>query len=289
MARQLYLAANLVSQTLIYGHLQIVYADAKGNLLEAECTSSGFPYFLGDWTYPDFGRRHDLPDHTPHYGDPNAYAVVEMNLRSEQEAETVWELVGQIHASLIGGDHGLNYDIEQNSNSYATSLLSVVGIDISDYDPAVETSEIRGFPGIETNIFDGAKTGGLFSGDNTAVPLTLAGTMGNDYIVTGIGDDNLRGASGRDEIHAGRGADLVRGASRPTYFSAKPAMTGFMATPMRTASSADRAWTASMAAGAGTRSMETMATICSWAIGEKMTYQAAPARTGSMAALATTF
>ena len=47
MARQLYLAANLVSQTLIYGHLQIVYADAKGNLLEAECTSSGFPYFLG--------------------------------------------------------------------------------------------------------------------------------------------------------------------------------------------------------------------------------------------------
>ncbi len=214
MAGQLYLAANLVSQTFIYGHLQIVYADAEGNLLEAESTSPGFPYFFGDWAYSDFGRRHDLQDNTPHYGDPDAYATIGLDLRPEQEADTVWELLGQVHASLVAGDHGLDYDIRQNSNSYATSLLSVVGIDISDYASAVETGDIRGFPGIETNIFEGAKTGGLFSDNDTAIPLTLAGTAGNDYIITGIGDDDLRGAAGRDEIHAGGGDDLLRGGTQ---------------------------------------------------------------------------
>ncbi len=209
MTQQLNLAANVTTE--LFGHLQIVYEDSDGNLVENETTSPGFPYFFGDWAFPEFGRPHDNESNTPGYGDPNEYAIVPLELRPEQEPEYVWELMGQINASLRNGDHSLDYDIEQNSNSYITSVLWVVGIDITAYLDAVTPPDVQSFPGVDTNIFQGAKTGGLFSDYDTPIPLTLAGTDGNDYIRTGIGDDDLGGAAGNDTIYAGAGNDLLKG------------------------------------------------------------------------------
>lgn len=211
MPEQLYLAANLARSSLVFGHLQIVYEDADGNLAETESTSPGFPYFWGDWVFPEFGRRHDDGDNTPGYGDPDDYAIVPLTLLPGQTAKYVWELLGQVHQSISTGGFGIDYDVEQNSNSYAMSLLSVVGISIAGYLDAITPPSVVGFPGVGTNILFGAKTGGLFSDDDTPIPLTLAGTSGNDRILTGIGDDVLEGADGNDRIHAGAGDDDVRG------------------------------------------------------------------------------
>lgn len=211
MPQQLSLAANLVTQTLVFGHLQIVFEDSSGDLFENETTSPGFPYFFGNWAFPVFGRSHDNTANTPGYGNPQRYAIVPMDLRPAQTAEHVWELMSQIHASLSTGGHGLDYDIGQNSNSYVTSVLSVVGIDVAGYLPAVTPPDVEGFPGAATNIFLGAKTGGLFSGYDTPIPLTLAGTAGHDYIQTGIGNDDLGGAAGNDEIRASYGDDILNG------------------------------------------------------------------------------
>ena len=209
MTQELYLAANVTTE--IFGHLQVVYEDPDGNLVENETTSPGFPYFFGNWAFPEFGRPHDTESNTPGYGNPNEYAIVPLELRPEQTPEHVWELMGQVNASLRNGDHSLDYDIEQNSNSYIASVLWVVGIDITAYLNAVSPPDVQSFPGVDTNIFLGAKTGGLFSGYDTPIPLTLAGTDGNDYIRTGIGDDDLGGAAGSDTIHAGAGNDLLKG------------------------------------------------------------------------------
>ncbi len=211
MAQTLYLAANLVRETAVFGHLQIVYEDVNGDLLENETTSPGFPYFFGDWVYPTFGRPHDVAENTPGYGSPNDYAIVPLDLQTSQTGEHVWELLGQIHASLSNGRHGLNYDVDQNSNSYATTILWSVGIDIGPYLSEVTPPDVLGFPGVETNILLGAATGGFFSSDDTPIPLTLAGTAGNDFIRTGIGDDTLGGGGGNDQILSGDGADEVTG------------------------------------------------------------------------------
>jgi Ca2+-binding RTX toxin-like protein len=211
MPEQLHLAANLAQNSLVFGHLQIVYEDPAGLLYEAESTSPGFPYFWGDWVYPAFGRRHDDQGNTPGFGDPSNYASVALNLLPEQQAKYVWELIGQVHTSLSTGGHGIDYDADQNSNSYATTVLSVVGINIAPYLDAATPSSVDSFPGVGRNILDGAKTGGLFSGHDTAIPLTLAGTRGQDYIMTGIGDDTLAGRSGQDTIISGGGDDFVRG------------------------------------------------------------------------------
>lgn len=211
MPEQLYIAANLAQSSLLFGHLQIVYEDVNGNLAETESTSPDFPYFWGDWAYPEFGRRHDDPDNTPGYGDPDDYAIVPVTLLPGQAARYVWELLGQVQQSLSTGGFGIDYDVDQNSNSYVATLLSVVGIDIAEYLDAVTPPSVVSFPGVGTNILFGAKTGGLFSGDDTPIPLTLAGTSGNDHIATGIGDDRLGGAAGDDYIHAGAGDDDVLG------------------------------------------------------------------------------
>ncbi len=211
MPQQLYLAANLVQQTLIFGHLQIVYEDTSGDLYETEVTSPGFPYFFGNWAYPTFGRAHDTTSNTPGYGDPDDYAIVPLTLRAGQTPEHVWELLGQIQATISTGGHGIDYDIDQNSNSYVTSVLSAIGIDVSGYLTAVTPPDVQGFPGVGTNILFGAKTGGLFSGDDTPIPLSLAGTAGNDYIASGIGNDTLAGADGNDQILASFGNDIVDG------------------------------------------------------------------------------
>lgn len=211
MRGKLYLAANLVSETQLFGHLQIVYRDPSGNLLETETTSPGFPYFFGDWAFPAFGRVHDDPDNTPNYGSPDDYGIVALELRPEQSPDHVWDLLGQFNASLAGGGHGLDYDILQNSNSYVCTALSVIGIDVADYLSAVMPPDVVGFPGVDTNVLQGAKTGGFFSGYETRIPVTLSGTGGNDFIRTGIGDDILSGAAGDDTIRSGAGRDHVEG------------------------------------------------------------------------------
>lgn len=211
MSSNLYIAANLIPETLVFGHLQIVYRDSSGRLLENETTSPGFPYFFGDWAFPTFGRAHDDPGNTPRYGSTNDYAITVLNLRPEQTAEYVWELLGQVYASLRDSGFGLDYDVQQNSNSYVATALSVVGITIGDYLPATTPPSVSSFPGVGTNILHGAKTGGFFSGYDTKIALSLAGTQGNDFIVAGIGDDSLNGAAGNDTIRAGSGNDRLWG------------------------------------------------------------------------------
>lgn len=208
---QLHLAANLAQNSLIFGHLQIVYDTGDGSLLEAESTSPGFPYFWGDWVYPTFARPHDTIANTPGYGDPQTYAIAPLELAPGQQAEDVWSLIGQIHAAFSNGGHGIDYDADQNSNSFAATLLWAVGIDVAPLLDAVTPPSVQSFAGVETNVLLGAKTGGFFSGHDTPIPLQLTGTRGNDVIRTGIGDDSLTGGRGQDTILAGAGADSLWG------------------------------------------------------------------------------
>ncbi len=194
--------------------MKFVY-DNGTDLREAEVDAS-FWLTLGDWSFHTFGRDHDDDSNTPGINDriydPNRHAITALDLRPRQDADHVWELTGQIHASLARHGVDIKYDIEQNSNSFVTSVLDAIGIPLTPGLLAqVTPPDVARFPGAFVDVFqDGARITPWVS-TRSPIVLELAGTAGNDYIQSGIGNDTLGGAAGRDTVYGDSGHDLIRG------------------------------------------------------------------------------
>ncbi|WP_107495711.1 hypothetical protein [Thalassobius sp. I31.1] len=115
------------------GHLQLVY-EGGGAPREMEVQAPSL-VTLGDWQYPTFSRIHggQNTDYVNEQGlvlNPNRYASIELDLPFGQDPNGVWQLLSQVHDSFILHGSNINYDIEQNSNTYINTVLSIVGIDL---------------------------------------------------------------------------------------------------------------------------------------------------------------
>lgn len=222
------LAANYITETDTFllppglrdsGHLQIVFddGDPATRLVEAEVNAPAL-LVAGDWEYMRFGRPHGAP--TPYISaddvveDADRYRSVELVLKPFQSPAAVWEMLGGVDAALSASGADIDYDIDQNSNSYVRSALYSVGIDLDRYIQDVRPEDVKQFPGAQTNVLLGAKTGPFQSSDDP-IPLDLTGDNGgteaDDFIRTGIGDDVIEGARGDDVMEGGGGNDRIDG------------------------------------------------------------------------------
>jgi len=221
------IAANYIPGTAILtggwdrsGHLQIVYDDDNPNepLVEAEIQPD-FPFPLqlaGGWQFQPFGQLHGDP--TPYIADDDTienadrYDITTVSLQPYQTAEKVWLMLEHVHNAIEDAAPNLEYDANQNSNSYVRTALYTVGIDLGAYLATATPADVRNFPGAETNILLGSRQNSV---ENVPINLNLsgenAGTSGADFIRTGIGNDTIEGSGGNDVIIAGRGNDMLMG------------------------------------------------------------------------------
>lgn len=209
---ELRVAVNLVPGTLIYGHTQIVYVDDFGVQTEIEVQGELTEGYIiaGEWTFPA-ARIHDTYS-TPYFQETGYYYSAEIDL-GDRSADAVWNQLLQLHNQFVGMDPQIDYDLYKNSNSYVTSLLSTVGINIGDYSGQLINGMIAEIPGIGVNVLEDA---------NDAIPITLIGSGENDVFKDGALSDTLYGGEGDDTffllddgefdlILIGQGNDIVIG------------------------------------------------------------------------------
>jgi Ca2+-binding RTX toxin-like protein len=187
------------------GHLQIVHASgptwAGSTLTEVEVQSPGLTT-LGNWDYRTFGQPFGTS------GQPFGYAA--LTLAAGQTVSHVWQLIGQIHASMRATGADLDYiALTQNNNSFIRTVLYVIGNDAA-WNTQFGSVGLTSFPGWGRNVLTYAELGWSTS---TGIALNLTGTAGNDIIRTGNGNDTLGGAAGRDTIIGGAGNDTINGGS----------------------------------------------------------------------------
>ena len=238
----LYIAANLINPiaTSGFGHLQFVYGDygsladeTTGNLLELEVQSPDrFNPLTGEWTFPgvrNHGGENATEDettddsttsinHLNQVTDPSRYVAASFPLRDGQEVSEVWQLLQNvataIQTAFVG--NSLNYDANQNSNSFVRTILDTLGVSIADissvFDVANDTFQVgTSFPGFGINILEGqAEVNGIGGGEITP-NINLTGTNGNDYISLRGGNDTLAGGEGDDTLYGGEGVDQILG------------------------------------------------------------------------------
>lgn len=223
-----------------YGHLQIVH---DGFEIEVQAPISA--EFWGD--APFFGyagvRNHTDPEHTEYAllseeGDAQRYEIMDIDV-GDRNPDMVWELLTNIHLQFFDQRPHFLYALGQNSNSYASTLLWMVGIDVSAYIPELTltsaASDIIGpglvgealtiaaltyfggdptdgdleqlFPGADRNIF----TDGYGTLGSLEFGLYLYGTVDGDFLRTGNGENTLVGGEGDDTINGGDGNDIIVG------------------------------------------------------------------------------
>lgn len=195
---ELRLAGNLISPTSWFdtnwAHLQIVYVDGSTQE-EMEVQAPG-TILLGDWVYPPFGQDHTT---TTNYDVEGAYASTSLDING-RSVDDVWELLENIHGQFTLNGQDINYDSDQNSNSYINTALYMIGIDLN----ATLLQQVRpeeatsGFPGAETNVI---------LNDETSFDFNLTLTNGNDIIRTGVGNDSITTNGGNDTLTGGAGYD----------------------------------------------------------------------------------
>ena len=188
------LAGNLIPVTegrMNWGHLQIVYVDGESQQ-EIE-VQRGLT-----WQYPDV-RDHRL--HTPYFGDTTNYDFVNIDL-GDRSAEAVWRLLIDVHEQFAQEGTDIRYNFEKNSNSYANTLLDIIGIDVRDILIDARPASVEAFPGVLANAL-------LIRGDS--IPLVLSGSAENDIIRTGLSSDEISGGAGNDTLVARDGNDRISG------------------------------------------------------------------------------
>jgi len=184
-----------------FGHLQLVY---QGQELEVQAPTDQLNPFLGEW---GFQRERDHQANTPHYGEAGYYASIAIDIGSRDEADT-WNILKQVNDQYVDSGKIIGYDIPFNSNSYANTLLSVIGIDASSYLlGATPFSPVGSLPVIG---FPGAGANALLELESF-IDLNLNGGDGSDTIITGRGSDNLMGGGGDDLLSGGGGDDILNG------------------------------------------------------------------------------
>lgn len=206
------LAGNLIeaSGPAALGHLQLVF-EASGNLVEMEVQAPG-AVFAGNFVYEEIDD-HTSSENTSNYDVEGEYQWIELDL-DERPADAVWDILLQIHSQFQAQGTNIDYDLNQNSNTYAVTLMRMVGIeDIAFYvdgasPTAVTNSPFQDFPGSRTNLFDNP-----VNYDDNLINFTIIGWddvddklwtgYGNDIIVGGTGSDSLAGNDGEDFLFGG--------------------------------------------------------------------------------------
>lgn len=188
------LAANRIAYTK-FGHLQIVKVKDDGSQIEMEVQRSA----AGNWRYSEEDQDHS---ETPFYepaGNRN-YAFKDLIL-PERTADDAWAILEQVHDQFANGGYDIDYDFKhQNSNSFVTTALSVIGVNtLGQY---IKPSNVSSFPGERTNVLDNP---------DTAIPLKIEGSDGYDVIRTGAASDRLYGFGGDDRLVGGAGDDIISG------------------------------------------------------------------------------
>lgn len=151
----LYVVANQVVGS--NGHLQIVRANGatwtgSTNRVEVEVQSPALT--LGNWDYRVFGQNFST-------GGASAYYAA-VTLAPTQTVDYVWELLGQIHASLKLNGAEIDYNVaNQNSNSFIRTLMYVIGNDLN-WSAGFSSGGLTSFPGWDRNVlleqsWDGAR------------------------------------------------------------------------------------------------------------------------------------
>lgn len=214
MAISLQLAGNLISGTELFGgagHLQVVLSTDDG-AVEIEVQSPDFLGITGgDWVY--HLRDHTDASNTPFFGDATRYASVE--LFSGDAAMAAWSVLLQAHEQMEAFSPNYEYNLlSQNSNSYANSILSVIGVAldsvIAGATPSYFDSGSLGFPGDALNVLTSSDID-VSNPDSFVRDLGLAGGALADVIHTGAGNDELLGFAGNDTLSGGAGDDLLEG------------------------------------------------------------------------------
>lgn len=197
---ELRLAGNLIKFTEPlgdnFGHLQIVLVNNDGSQLENEVQTPKL-LFAGKWVYPPIGS------HIPGDYDEGDYAYTKLDL-GDRSPEAVWNVLASVRDQFEAYGQDIDYDVDKNSNSYVTTLLSVIGIDIYDVLLEAWPSNVYGFPGAGVNVLD-------IEGD--AFSLTLVGNDENDIFRGGMKDDVIEGRGGDDTLEGGLGNDRIDGGS----------------------------------------------------------------------------
>lgn len=196
------IAANYINLTPGWGHLQIVRVDGTSKLeIEAQAPDL---VLLGDFDFPPI---RDHTTNTPNYSDTNTnyYAAEAVTLPDGMSEDAVWSILAQVHNQFLTGGFEIDYNFNQNSNAYVTTLLSIVGIDMATYLQGVTAPDIDSFPSVERNILTDRVGGG------NLISLNITGSNGNDTIRLGIGNDTLIGNGGKDTLHGGGGIDTLYG------------------------------------------------------------------------------
>ncbi len=196
---ELRLAGNFIDLPKYnFGHLQIVLVKEDGTQLENEVQE---PYTEGRlmWKYPK-DENHTAPYYSLDGNSKYAFTTLDLGDRS---VESVWEILSQVRSEFTVKGSNILYGPNKNSNSYATSLLSVIGIDIFDVlAGATPTDVTDGFPSAGVNVLNL---------ESDAFSLTLIGSGENDIFHTGIRDDTISGKAGNDTLTGGKGNDYLFG------------------------------------------------------------------------------
>lgn len=197
---------NLTTTLLDYGHLQVVLVKDSGTQEENEVQAPKGEDIKEDarivWQYPEL-RNHTETENTPHYSlnGNSKYAFTTLDL-GDRSAESVWKILEQVRNEFAIKGSNIFYGLNKNSNSYATSLLSVIGIDIDDVLARATPTDVDEFPGKDVNVLNL---------ESNAFSLTLIGSGENDIFHTGIRDDTISGKAGNDTLIGGKGNDYLFG------------------------------------------------------------------------------
>ena len=102
--------------------------------------------------------------------------------------------------------------LTENSNTYVNTLLSIIGLIVTDYisrldlptiyDPMTGAAAEFHYPGVGANVIH-----------RVAPSFTLNGGASNDVINTGVGNDSLNGRGGNDSLSGAAGNDSLNGAA----------------------------------------------------------------------------
>lgn len=216
----LHIAANYISATAYigqdYGHLQIVYeGGGEPQEIEVQAPFSAETWDeLGFFAYPGI-RAHLDGSNTPNFDNPQQYSITEIDV-GDRNADNIWTLLTRIHSAFANASVNYKYGLNQNSNSYAATLLWMAGIDVAPYSSAfIAETEIDSFPGEDRNILT---DGTVIFGFDLNFNAEIVGTTGDDFLRFGDGDDVFFGNSGDDTLFGGDGDDIFVGGSGNDYF-----------------------------------------------------------------------
>lgn len=204
---QLSLASNYINGSSAvggFGHFQIVFVDDDGNETEIEVQAPAL------WTIPLNGEwQFQNRDHTTssNYGDTERYAIT--TILTGVEARDAWNILLSVHSQFVLAQQGGNaflYDPTYNSNTYANTLLSIIGVDLDDHRNSATPNDVNsGFPGENRNALNDANY------PNDAINLTINGSDNSNSIFTGNGADTLIGLEGNDFLSGGGNDDIIYG------------------------------------------------------------------------------